>query len=48
MLGFFAGAGLCGFLGYRKLQVGSPVPKLAFAEAQKIKDTVTAKPEGRA
>ncbi len=48
MLGFFAGAGLCGLLGWRKMKVGSPMPTLAIAEAQKIKETVTAKPEARA
>ena len=31
-----------GFLAYRLLRVGPPVPKLAIDEAQKIRDTVTA------
>jgi hypothetical protein len=48
MLIFFAGALMFVFLGIRKMKVGSPVPKQAIAEAQKIKETVTAKPEARA
>jgi hypothetical protein len=48
MLIFFAGALMFVFLGIRKIKVGSPMPTQAIAEAQKIKQTVTAKPEARA
>ena len=34
-----------GLFAYRKLKVGPPVPTLAIDQAQKIRATVTAKPE---
>ncbi len=36
-----------GVLAFRKFKVGPPVPKLAINEAQKIRATVTAKPESK-
>jgi hypothetical protein len=43
MLAFFAGAGVCAFLGIRKMKVGSPAPTMAIEEAKKIRETVSAK-----
>jgi hypothetical protein len=44
---FLIGAGVCVFLGIRKLKVGSPAPKMAIEEAKKIRETVTtARPNG--
>ncbi|HWE34820.1 MAG TPA: phage holin family protein [Solirubrobacteraceae bacterium] len=46
---FLIGAGVCVFLGIRKMKVGSPAPKMAIEEAKKIRETVaTAKPNGAA
>ncbi len=46
---FLIGAGICVFLGIRKMKVGSPAPKMAIEEAKKIRETVaTAKPNGEA
>jgi uncharacterized small protein (DUF1192 family) len=46
---FLIGAGLCVFLGIRKMKVGSPAPTMAIEEAKKIRETVaTAKPNGEA
>jgi uncharacterized membrane protein YqjE len=47
MVVFFALAGVFALLGWRKVQAGTPpVPKLAIDEAKKIRETMTAKPEG--
>lgn len=44
---FLIGAGVCVFLGIRKMKVGSPAPKMAIEEAKKIRETVaTSKPNG--
>ena len=46
---FLIGAGICVFLGIRKMKVGSPAPKMAIEEAKKIRETVaTSKPNGNA
>jgi hypothetical protein len=46
---FLIGAGVCVFLGIRKMKVGSPAPKMAIEEAKKIRETVaTSKPNGTA
>ena len=40
---FLAGAGLCVFLGIRKIKAGgSPAPTMAIEEAKKIRETVSA------
>ncbi|HEX4753035.1 MAG TPA: phage holin family protein [Solirubrobacterales bacterium] len=53
-LGFLIVTGILGVLAvaagvfaFRKLRVGAPVPKQAIDEAQKIRATVTAKPENK-
>jgi hypothetical protein len=44
---FLIGAGICVFLGIRKMKVGSPAPKMAIEEAKKIRETVaTSKANG--
>jgi hypothetical protein len=46
---FLLGAGICVFLGIRKLKVGSPAPTMAIEEAKRIRETVaTSKPNGDA
>jgi uncharacterized membrane protein YqjE len=43
MGGFLLGAGLCVFLGVRKVRVGAPTPTMAIDEAKKIRETVSTK-----
>jgi hypothetical protein len=40
---FLIGAGVCVYLGIRKMKVGSPAPTMAIEEAKKIRETVSAK-----
>jgi uncharacterized small protein (DUF1192 family) len=42
---FFGAAGLCAFLGWRKVRVGAPTPTMAIDEAKKIRETVSSKSE---
>jgi hypothetical protein len=40
---FLVAAGLCAFLGWRKVRVGAPTPTMAIDEAKKIRETVSTK-----
>jgi uncharacterized membrane protein YqjE len=46
MAAFLAGAGVCVWLGIKKMKVGSPAPTMAIEEAKKIRETVSAKGNG--